>query len=161
VTIREEYMAHKKADFFLVPFTDGGEYGSERVSLNAMMGEINGIGGRLHTIFMTANMPRGSDLFKRLKSQENEISLIDCEKTEPSDITRAFNSLREQIKVLLVVLHQSGSEVTMTRVARYADDEQNAAERMMFALQSLPRETSMLDGLSHMVVRQYLHYNAP
>ncbi|KAG0556596.1 hypothetical protein M758_11G064100 [Ceratodon purpureus] len=150
VKIREEYKDHKQADFFLVPFTDGEDFGSETASLNGMMEEINSVGGRLHTFFITANMPPTSGLYKRLQSQQNEITLVDCEKSEPNDISRAFNTLRELIKVLLVVLHRRGGEIHMTRVADYGATEHDAAERMMFTLQSLSRETSILDGLSQM-----------
>lgn len=148
MTIREDYMADEKADFFLVPFTDGEDNGSETTSLNAMMNDINGIGCRLHTIFITANMPPGSELYQRLKSQEKEITLIDCETTEPNEISAAFNKLRELIKAYLSVFHQRGSEVRVTRVVSYGGNEQDVAEGIMSALQSLPKDCSMLDALN-------------
>ncbi|KAG0556571.1 hypothetical protein KC19_11G063600 [Ceratodon purpureus] len=145
--IGEQYMAHKKADFFLVPFTDGIDHGSQSTFLNGMMDYINGIGGRLHTIFITANMPPDSEFYKRLQILKHEIMLIDCEKTEPNEISRAFDTLRELIKFLL---DRRAGESFMTREADYGANEPDAAERMMFTLQSLSRETSILDGLSQM-----------
>ncbi|KAG0600804.1 hypothetical protein M758_11G061700 [Ceratodon purpureus] len=73
VEIREEYD-DKKADFFrLLPFTDGEDFGSETALLNGMMDEINSVGDRLHTRFITANMPPTSRLYKRLQSQQGRI----------------------------------------------------------------------------------------
>ncbi|KAG0600833.1 hypothetical protein M758_11G064200 [Ceratodon purpureus] len=142
--IGEQYMAHKKADFFLVPFTDGIDHGSQTTSLNGMMDYINGIGGRLHTIFITANMPPDSEFYKRLKSQEGEIAHIDCENTEPNEISRAFNTLRNLIKAYLVVQYEKGSEIHMTRIAAYGGTTQEVAGTVMKTLQS--GGNSLLDG---------------
>ena len=73
--IREEHQAHKKSDFFLVPFTDGMDNSSKSTSLDAMIQTVYSIGkGRLHTFFITANMSPGRELYKRLQREQNEIS---------------------------------------------------------------------------------------
>ena len=93
-------------------------------------------------------MPPAFDLYNRLKLQKNEISLIDCEKTERNDISKAFRSLGERIKMILLVIQTNGSEDRVTRVADYGADEQDAADKMMLAMMS--ETESLLDNLNHL-----------
>lgn len=144
--IRETHKEHPEADFFLVPFTDGVDNKSENVSLDGMMMRINSLMGRLHTFFITVNMPTNSDLYKRLVSQQSEITHHNCENTEPSEITRAFNTLRECIKAYLLLAYTSGNEMQLTRFADYGRSKHEVANRMMMLLSNEMHNTSLMEG---------------
>lgn len=144
--IRETHREHPQADFFLVPFTDGVDNKSEKVTLDGMMHSMNSLMGRLHTFFITVNMPRGSALLQRLASQQNEISHHDCESTEPGEIARAFNTLRESIKAFLVLAYTNGDGMHLTRIADYGRSKQEVAHRMMMLLSHEMRNSSLLEG---------------
>lgn len=149
-TIRETHKAHRKADFFLVPFTDGVDNKSVATTLNGMMESVNSLVGRLHTYFITVNMPPKSELFLRLESQQNEITHINCENTEPNEISRAFNTLRECIKAFLLLAYTSqgahGSEMHLTRIADYGRSRHEVADRMMMHLSREMHNTSLMEG---------------
>lgn len=144
--IKKTHAAQPDADFFLVPFTDGIDNKSESVTLNGMMNRVNSLMGRLHTFFITVNMPVSSDLFQRLLAQQSEITHHNCENTEPSEIARAFNTLRECIKAYLLLAYTSGDEMQLTRIVDYGRTKGDVANRMMMLLSNEMHNTSLMEG---------------
>lgn len=144
--IRETHRVQPEADYFLVPFTDGCDNKSTVVTLSGMMDRINSLMGRLHTFFITVNMPTNLELYQRLVAQQNEITHHNCEISEPSEITRAFNSLRDLIKAYLVLAYSNGKELHMTRIADYGRDKEDVANRMMMLLSNQMQNSNLLEG---------------
>ncbi|XP_073390579.1 uncharacterized protein [Physcomitrium patens] len=143
--IKETHKTNKKSDYFLVPFTDGVDYKSERTNLNNMMNDIFSVQGRLHTFFITINMPADNELHKRLKSHQGELSYFNCEKAEPNEISRGFNSLRDCIKVILCV----SKDKNTIRVADYGYSRCEVAEKMMAAVAQGINSSSLLESFYH------------
>nr|PNR31594.1 hypothetical protein PHYPA_025715 [Physcomitrium patens]PNR31595.1 hypothetical protein PHYPA_025716 [Physcomitrium patens] len=143
--IREEHEKHKKADFFLVVFTDGMDNVSEKVTLQDMMIGIQRINGRLHTCFITANMKPDTDLHKQLNDGKIEIVLIKIEDTALNSIVEAFNTFRSYIKVTLEVFMKRGNNMTMTRIAHYGPDRTSVAEDMARLLSEGMHTSSLTD----------------
>jgi hypothetical protein len=144
--IRETHREQPEADYFLVPFTDGCDNKSTVVTLSGMMDKINSLMGRLHTFFITVNMPTTLELYQRLMAQRSEITHHNCENSESSEITRAFNTLRELIKAFLVVVNSNGKEVQMTRIADYGRDKEDVANRMVMLVANQMQKTNLLEG---------------
>jgi hypothetical protein len=144
--IRETHKEHPEADFFLVPFTDGVDNKSESVTLDGMMQRMNALMGRLHTFFITVNLPRDSELLRRLATQQSEITHHDCESAEPGELARAFNTLRECVKAFLLMAYTSGEAMQLTRIADYGRTKQEVAHRMMVLLSQEMHNTSLMEG---------------
>lgn len=110
--IRKTSETKRSADFFLVTFTDGMDTGTgTSKSIDNMIKTITDFVGRLHTFFITVNLPPNSELRKKLEAgRSNEIQLLACESTKPAEISQKFNSLRELIKaVLIYVIFKDGN----------------------------------------------------
>nr|PNR26089.1 hypothetical protein PHYPA_031143 [Physcomitrium patens] len=144
--IQDAHKKNKKADFFLVVFTDGVDNKSEKVKLKDMVTSISKLHGRLHTIFITANMPPNTELYKQLEAMKNEIEFIRVENTEASSIARGFNTLRQCIKAFLLLLTTNGNDMTMTRIVHYGANKTEVAGRMVASLADEMRNTSLLEG---------------
>jgi hypothetical protein len=143
--IKKTSKTNKKADFFLVAFTDGRDSKTGSTSLDAMMQKLYELVGRLHTYFITVNFPADSDLYTRLAGQK-EMKLIKCQSTQPSAISRAFNKVRELIKAVLVVtfLEPGAAMPHMIRVARYGKTPEAIGEKMMSTLAQ--RQGSLIEA---------------
>lgn len=147
-TIHETWRKNKKADFFLVPFTDGQDNTSTMYSVKEMCAKVTSVQlpSRLHTFFITANLPADCELYRQLEHQ-SELSLIKLENTHPGEISRGFNTLREMIKAILVVVTQSRDEMTMMRIADYGPTRHVVAENMLGAVATRTEaDSSWLEG---------------
>lgn len=99
--VKDDWEHNKNADFFLVSFTDGIDKGEDqKTACDEMMWKIGAISGRIHTVFITANLPEESILSVCLKEQ-NEMRLIKCENTNEDQIRAAFKELQQLIKAIL------------------------------------------------------------
>lgn len=146
--IQETWKTNKTADFFLVPFTDGKD-NTSAMSLEKMWRKITKLDARLHTFFITANLPTDCDLYKMLQNQR-EMSLILLENTEPREIRRGFTVLRDLIKAILVVETQDPRGGQMTRIVDYAQTKEEVAEHMIGALAERLKDTAFLEGFNNL-----------
>lgn len=151
--IRPTWERNKTHDFFLVTFTDGRDRGTGATPLRVMMQKLMEFAGRLHTYFITVNLPTSSDLYKRLALQ-TEMKLIHCESTQPGEISRAFNEVRDLIKAVLVVVTKKkstkGTLPEIVRVVEYAKTTEEIGDQMMASLATGMRRTSLLEAYNNL-----------